>query len=685
MAKLNDNVRYIKGIGEARAASLSKLGISTLRDLITFFPRTYEDRTQTVTIAVLADGQTVCVQGLVSAEPTLNRVRRGMELVKLRVVDDSGSMDITYFNQSYVRQQLKAGQSYVFYGKVSLDGNRRSMVNPLFESADSPGIVTGRLVPIYRLTAGISQRVLISAIRQGLDDCSGVLPDVLPESVSRKQQLCKSAYAYENIHFPSDFGALELARRRLIFEELFVLSCALTRMKSTRSRGSGIVISTPRLEEFYALMPFVATGGQKRAIEDTARDMRSGGAMSRLVQGDVGSGKTLVAAACIWMMFQSGLQSAFMAPTEILAHQHFETLTQLLSPFGIRVVMLTGSMPAKQKREALEAIKSGSADLAVGTHALISDSVEFSRLGLVITDEQHRFGVTQRAALISKAESPHTLVMSATPIPRTLALMIYGDLDVSVIDELPPGRQTVDTFAVGEDMRQRIYRFMEKQVSQGRQVFVVCPSIDENEEQPQDVKSVSEHYVNLRDSVFPNLRVGCIHGKMKAGEKDKIMSAFAQGQVDILVSTTVIEVGMDVPNASLMVVENAERFGLSQLHQLRGRVGRGGHKSYCVLFSATDNEVSRARLSVMEKTNDGFKISEEDLKLRGPGDFFGARQHGLPEMHIADLCTDVRILKEAQQAAQELISSDPELKQPENHPLRARIDELFAQNQGSLN
>lgn len=685
MAELNSDIRYLKGIGQQRANALAKMGITTLRDLICYFPRTYEDRTQTVPIAALQSGIPACVHALVATEPTLSRVRRGMELVKLRIADDSGSIDLTYFNQSYVREQLKKGQTYVFFGKVTVEGSHRTMLNPLFEAEDAPSSLTGRIVPVYRLTSGISQKMLISAIRRGLDECENVLPDALPETVAEKAMLCKVPFAYENIHFPADFGALGLARRRLIFEELFVLSCALSKMKLSRSKKSGVIISTPALERFYSELPFLLTNAQKRAISDCTRDMSSGVAMNRLIQGDVGSGKTIIAAACIWCAHEGGLQSAFMAPTEILANQHFKTFSELLTPLGIKVVKLTGSMTAKQKREALALIKEGEADLVVGTHALISDSVEFSNLALVITDEQHRFGVDQRAALIAKGESPHTLVMSATPIPRTLALIIYGDLDVSVIDELPPGRQKVDTFVVNEEMRERINSFMRKQVADGRQVFVVCPSIDENEEHPQDLKNAKDYSAELQEKVFPDLHIGCIHGKMKPSEKDKIMQAFVDGGIDILVSTTVVEVGVDVPNASLMVVENAERFGLSQLHQLRGRVGRGKHKSYCVLFSDSDSEISKSRLKVMEQTTDGFKISEEDLKLRGPGDFFGSRQHGLPEMHIADLGMDMKVLSDAQTAALELLKADSGLVKPENERLRRRINELFEMSDGILN
>lgn len=685
MAELSDDIRFLKGIGQTRANALAKMGITTLRELICYFPRTYEDRTQTVPISALQSNVPACVHALVATDATLSRVRRGMELVKLRIADDSGSIDLTYFNQSYVREQLKKGKSYVFFGKVTVEGLHKTMLNPLFEAEDAPSSLTGRIVPVYRLTSGISQKMLISAVRRGLDECANVLPDALPDSVSEKAQLCKLPFAYENIHFPANFGALELSRRRLIFEELFVLSCALSKMKHSRLKKSGVIISTPALERFYSELPFLLTNAQKRAISDCARDMSSGTAMNRLIQGDVGSGKTIIAAACIWCAHEGGLQSAFMAPTEILANQHFQTFSALLAPLGIKVVKLTGSMAAKQKREALALIREGEADLVVGTHALISDNVEFSRLALVITDEQHRFGVDQRAALIAKGESPHTLVMSATPIPRTLALIIYGDLDVSVIDELPPGRQKVDTFVVSEEMRERINGFMRKQVADGRQVFVVCPAIDENEERPQDLKNATEHAAELQEKVFPDLHIGCIHGKMKSAEKDKTMQSFVDGSIDILVSTTVVEVGVDVPNASLMVVENAERFGLSQLHQLRGRVGRGKHKSYCVLFSDSDSEISKSRLKVMEQTTDGFKISEEDLKLRGPGDFFGSRQHGLPEMHIADLGMDMKVLSDAQTAAQELLKNDPDLAKLENERLRKRINELFETSDGILN
>jgi len=498
-------------------------------------------------------------------------------------------------------------------------------------------------------------------------------------------QLAQTRFAYENIHFPADFGALELARRRLIFEEFFVLACALGRLRSRREVLPGKRLEAHDTEEFYVSLPFAPTGAQRRAAAEALGDMASGRLMNRLIQGDVGSGKTLVAALCAWNTWKNGRQTAFMAPTEILAEQHLVTFRNFLEPFGVRVARLTGAMTAKEKRETKAALERGDIDLVIGTHALLSEGVNFRDLALVITDEQHRFGVQQRESLSAKGDAPHILVMSATPIPRTLALIIYGDLDVSVIDELPPGRQKVDTFAVGEDMRGRIYAFIRRLISEGRQVFVVCPMIEENEEQPQELKSALEYARELQEKVFPDLRVGCVHGKMKPKEKDAAMAAFVRGETHILVSTTVIEVGVDVPNAALMVVENAERFGLSQLHQLRGRVGRGKHKSYCVLFSNGKNEVSKNRLQVMTKTNDGFKVAEEDLRLRGPGDFFGARQHGLPDMHIADLCMDVTLMQDAQREAQAVLAEDPELEKAENAGLRDHIAALFRERGGMFN
>jgi ATP-dependent DNA helicase RecG len=685
MNKLNDDIRYVKGVGEQRAKALEKLGLHTLGDVLGYFPRSYEDRRQSYTIAEAPLDVPVCVRAMVAATPVASYIRRGMELLKLRAVDETGAVDITFFNQSFLKNQLHAGEIYVFYGRVTETGRRRSMTNPAFEAETAQGIITGRILPLYRLTAGVSQKLLYSAVRQALDACGREVPDILPPAVCQRHHLAQAPFAYENIHFPRDEQALEHARNRLVFEELYVLAGALTQLRDRRQTQAGVVFTAYPLEEFWSCLPFSPTGAQRRAAQEAVEDMASGKPMNRLLQGDVGSGKTLVGAALLWEAAKNGVQSAFMAPTEILADQHYQTLCEMLEPMGLRVIKLTGSMTAAQKRKANELLALGMADVAVGTHALLSAGVTFQNLGLVITDEQHRFGVQQRSALSAKGCHPHVLVMSATPIPRTLALILYGDLDISVLDELPPGRQKVDTFALDEGMRLRIWVFVRKLVGQGRQVFIVCPMVEENDDLPQKLKSAQEYAKTLQNEVFPDLRVGCIHGKMKAKEKDAIMADFAAGAFDILVATTVIEVGVDIPNAALMIVENADRFGLSQLHQLRGRVGRGSHKSYCVLFSDSQTQDAQARLKIMTQTNDGFVIAQEDLRLRGPGDFFGSRQHGLPEMHVADLSADMRVLKIAQQEAQQTIANDPQLEKPENQPLKNRIQQVFQANADTWN
>ena len=683
MPDLHTDIRYIKGVGEQRAKSLARLGIHTLGDLLNYFPRGYEDRTVTRTLAEVLPEQTVCIRAMVATEPRLTHVRRGMDLVKLRIVDETGSADVTYFNQSYVRDQLHAGESYVFYGKVGGSLLRKTMTNPIYEREDRAGITTGRILPVYRLTHGISNKLLITAMECALDECGDMLPELLPGEISERYALPKAGYAYRNVHFPPDYESLALARRRLIFEELFVLSCAMQLLRGRREKAAGFPIPTADMEEFYASLPYAPTAAQRRAISEAAADMASGGCMSRLVQGDVGSGKTLVAAALLWSVWKAGYQGAFMAPTEILAQQHMTTLTTLLEPLGLRVGLLTGSLTAKQKREVKAAAENGAYDVLVGTHALLTEDVAFARLGLTVTDEQHRFGVEQRSALTAKGQRPHVLVMSATPIPRTLALMIYGDLDVSVLDELPPGRQKVDTVSVTEEYRARLNGFIRAQVAEGRQVFVVCPMVEDSETL-EGVKSATEHAEALQKT-FPDLTVGCVHGTMKPKEKDAAMAAFVRGETDILVSTTVVEVGVDVPNASLMIVENAERFGLSQLHQLRGRVGRGVHKSWCVLVAQNPTDEARERLRVLVKTSDGFAVAEQDLKLRGPGDFFGSRQHGLPEMHIAELTGSMDTLKEAQEAAKAVIARDPALADSDLAPLREHIARLFELKENTWN
>lgn len=686
MAELSTDVRYIKGIGEQRAAALNKLGINTLFDLVTYYPRTYDDRSVIKPISDLIIGETVCVIATVATMPTLSRIRNGLQVVKLRAVDEKDTLHITFFNQTYVKNQLHPGESYVFYGRIGGRLGMPEMINPVFESESGSRFRTGKIVPIYRLTAGISQNVLSNAVRQGLTACGDQLPDPLPESVQRKYELAQSRFAYDNVHFPRDYEALELARKRLIFEELFVLSCALDRFRREKSVKEGYSFENTDISELYNNLPFKLTGAQSRAIDEILCDMQKPSPMSRLVQGDVGSGKTAVAAAALFAAFKNGYQSAFMAPTEILAEQHFVTLSSFLEPLGVKCALLTGGMKAAEKRKNLSRIASGEADVVIGTHALISGDVQYSKLGLVVADEQHRFGVQQRAALSEKGTSPHVLVMSATPIPRTLALIIYGDLDVSILDELPPGRQKVDTFAVTETMRPRINAFIKKQVSEGHQVFIVCPAVEEkSEESVDELKNVKAFAKELRENVFPDLKIGLVHGKLNSKSKNEVMSQFAARELDILVATTVIEVGVDVPNATLMVVENADRFGLSQLHQLRGRVGRGKEKAYCVLYNGSGGEKAAERLEAMTKTNDGFKIAEEDLRMRGPGDFFGSRQHGLPEMQIANFATDVTLLKTAQNAAKEVLSEDPELERQENIALRSYVDKLIEKNSGTMN
>ena len=542
---------------------------------------------------------------------------------------------------------------------------------------------TGRIVPIYPLTAGISQLLLSRAIRQGLDSCADILPDCLPDGVRQAHQLCRVNYAYENIHFPESPEALDIARRRLAFEELFFFAIGLKLLRSRRETVSVEPFQPVDMAPFYNALPFTLTDAQRRCVEEAIADMQSGKPMNRLCQGDVGSGKTMVAAACVYFCIKNGRQAALMAPTELLAEQHYRGLAPLLERLNIRCALLTGSTTVKTKRSVTTQLATGEIDFAIGTHALISGGVAYADLGLVVTDEQHRFGVAQRTALAEKGEHPHTLVMSATPIPRTLALILYGDLDVSVIDQLPPGRKPIETYAVTSAYHPRLYAFIRKQVEAGRQVYIVCPMVSENDELPDERKAVTEYAQKLQTEIFPDLKVAFVHGKMKATEKDAVMSAFAAGKTDILVSTTVIEVGVDVPNANLMVVENAERFGLSQLHQLRGRVGRGQHQSYCVLVSDNKNDETRQRLKAMMKTADGFKIAEEDLRLRGPGDFFGLRQHGLPGLRVADLGCDTRLLAEAQSAADGLLAEDPALT---HHPATAeRVRKLFQQSENSLN
>lgn len=681
----------LSGVGPVRSGKLAKLGLERLSDVLWHFPLRYEDRRKVYTVREAPEGQTCCVKAMVAQPPQLSRVRSGIELVKVRCVDDTGVLNLAFFHQSYLRHTFSPGDQYVFYGKVEKQGRGISMVNPLFEK-EGEEKYTGRIVPVYPLTAGIHNALLMSLAQLAVEQLSPTVEEVLPLWVREEYHLCQQEFALQNIHFPQSFEGLEWARRRLIFEELLTLTCGLAMLKGRRQQFDGLRLEPHSPKEFQSLLPFTPTDAQRRAMEDIFRDVTSGQSMNRLVQGDVGSGKTAVAAYGAWVTALSGMQCALMAPTELLAEQHYRTLSTLLGPSGIRVELLTGSVKGAGRKKLLQALASGEVQVLVGTHALFSQGVEYHRLGLVIADEQHRFGVAQRGALAAKGGEipPHVLVMSATPIPRTLALMIYGDMEVSIIDQLPPGRTPVSTYVVGEDKRQRMYGFVRTQVGQGRQVYLVCPAVEENggeDEEGQtslfpamDLKAVTTYAKHLQEQVFPDLKVGFVHGKMKSKDKEAIMSAFAAGEIQVLVSTTVIEVGVDVPNATLMIVENADRFGLSQLHQLRGRVGRGKHESYCVLVTASRSETARQRLRVLAQTTDGFQIAQEDLRLRGPGDFFGQRQHGLPQLKVADFASDLEVLNQARQAAQTLVEGDPDLTQAQHLPLRRRVEHMFRDN-----
>ena len=682
MAKLSDPVTILKGVGPSKAKQLAALNIFTLQDLICHFPRSYEDRTKLVTINQLEVDTPACFKAMVMNTPRVNHIRKGLDIIRVQVADHTGRLTLTFFNQKFATEQLVYGKEFIFYGTLSGDYAGYGMTGPVFEALDSPPVVTRRILPIYPLTAGLSNAVLLRTIRQALAVCDPPA-EILPRQVLYEHGILPAERAYFAIHEPASMEEAELAKKRLIFEEFFVFSAGLALMRAARSAALTDPYQNCDLAQFYRLLPFRLTGAQSRAIGEIASDLHRGIPMNRLVQGDVGSGKTMVAAASAFLAIQNGHQAALMAPTEILAEQHFASLQKLFAPLGISVVLLTGSQTVKQKREIRESIADGSAQLIIGTHALLSDATVFHGLDMVIADEQHRFGVAQRAKLSAKGHQPHVLVMSATPIPRTLALLMYGDLEVSILDELPPGREPVDTFLVGESMRERINAFIRKHAAEGHQCFVVCPAVEETEE--LGIKSAEVWAQTLQQTMFPDLKILLVHGQMKGAEKEAVMAAFARGEAHVLVATTVIEVGVDVPNATLMVIEDADRFGLSQLHQLRGRVGRGKAKSYCILTTRNRNEQTISRLKALCKTTDGFKIAEEDLAMRGPGDFFGSRQSGLPAFRVANLSCDLHTLKQAQQASAHWIDTMGTADTPEAQALRSRIGDLFQRAQGTIN
>ena len=682
MAKLSDPITMLKGVGEVRAKQLAQLNIFTLRDLICHFPRGYEDQTKLVPIEKLEPDVPACFRAMVMNTPRTSHIRKGLDLTKVQVADSTGRLNVTFFNSRFAAQQLEYGREYIFYGAVSGDFIGYSMTNPVFEAPESQPVTTRRILPIYPLTAGLTNAALLRLVQQALAVC-GLPEEILPAEVREKYGILPAERAYFAIHEPNSMAEAELAKKRMIFEEFFVFSAGLALMRAARKEKKTEPYTDFDMAPFYDSLPFTLTGAQSRAVGEILEDFRRGIPMNRLVQGDVGSGKTMVAAAAAYCAARNSAQTALMAPTEILAEQHFASLSALFVPLGVSVALLTGSMTGKQKKDVRERIAAGEVQVVIGTHALLSESTRFEHLGLVITDEQHRFGVGQRSRLSAKGEDPHLLVMSATPIPRTLALILYGDLDVSILDELPPGREPVDTFLVGESYRPRINAFIRKQVAEGHQCFVVCPAVEENEE--LGIKAASVWAETLQQTVFPDLRIALLHGQMKGAEKEAAMASFARGEADVMVATTVIEVGVDVPNATLMVIEDADRFGLSQLHQLRGRVGRGKAKSYCILTTHNRNPETLQRLKALCKTTDGFKIAEEDLRLRGPGDFFGSRQSGLPAFRVADLGCDLAAMKDAQQASADWIDAYGASDTPEAKALRQRIGDLFARSEGTMN
>ena len=662
---LDTSIQYLTGVGPKRAALYQKLDIHTVRDLLYYFPRSYIDLTAPCDIAAMPLFEQCAVRARVVAKSAPQYVRRGMTLVRVKVADDSGSMVITFFNAKYAVEALKYDTEYIFYGRSGGTLTRREMASPSIYPADLPNA----LIPVYPLTQGLSSKMVGANIAQALQLLGEELDDPIPAFIRQEYHLCHLQFALRNIHLPTDRESAEIARRRLIFEELLMLALSLRSVRDDTYTQTSYVCGKADLQPFFDQLPFTLTGAQQRAIDQVRQDLAKNTPMNRLVQGDVGSGKTMVAAAASYIAFQNHYMSALMAPTEILAQQHYHGLSRLLEPLGMRLGLLCGSMTAKEKRDIKERIALGMVDLVIGTHALISKDVDLPNLALVVTDEQHRFGVRQRASLSEKSNHPHTLVMSATPIPRTLALMIYGDLDVSSIDELPPNRQPVKTYVISSKIKERAYNFLKDHLDRGLQGYIVCPLVEAMETTPANLQNAEEYADKLARGSFQNYRVGVLHGKMRAKDREAIMQQFASGEIQLLVSTTVIEVGVDVPNAVIMMVENAERFGLSQLHQLRGRVGRGSVQSYCILISDTQNPDTKQRLQVLHQTNDGFKVAEYDLKARGPGDFLGKRQHGLPQLKIADLSSSMDTMEQVQQAAQQI----------HEHPLSAGEKALLQQ------
>ena len=672
-------VRYLKGVGPKTAERFEKLGIVTLADLLCHYPRRYIDFSRPYSIAEAPPDTECVVKAEVFAKPAGRILPGGRRMERITAGDDVSSLEITWFNNPYATQKLELGQEYYFEGIVTGGMLRRQMVNPQVRTAAQ--ITAAPFEAVYPQTEGLSSTVIAKCIRQLLPHAE-LLPDPLPEEMLKKYRLLSKADAVRAIHCPATEEEAFAARRRLIYEELLVLQLGIGRMKNRGSASTGAPMQRLDPAPFWASLPFSPTGAQRRAVDEILTDLSGSTSMNRLLQGDVGSGKTLVAAAAIWACIRSGYQAALLAPTEILAAQHAENLNRMLAPFGMRVALLTGGMKAAARRTTLAAIRSDEADLVVGTHAILSEGVEFARLGLAVVDEQHRFGVRQRGMLAEKAANPHLLVMSATPIPRTLGLLIYGDLDISILDELPPGRKPVKTRCITGKKRRDLYGFLDREIGAGRQVYIVCPAIEDTPD--GGLNAVKSYYEDIAKALLPDRRVGLMHGKLKPKEKAAVMDDFKAGRLDALVSTTVIEVGVDVLNATVMVIENAERYGLSALHQLRGRVGRGAAESWCFLVSDNTAESVQKRLKFLCSTSDGFAVAQFDLETRGPGDFFGSRQHGLPTLQIADLMNDTRTLHAAQAEAAALLAADPLLEATEHSLLAAQVEQMFTKA-GAMN
>lgn len=671
MLNLQSNIKFIKGVGEKRAEMFYSLGIFDVDSLIHFYPRKYEDWTKTKTVAQTQNGESITIRATMITPVKEHRIRRGMTLYKCRFSDGESVINVTIFNNKYLAQALRIYEDYVLYGKMEKTLTSASMSSPKIEKLDT-GI---RIHPIYSASGKLTSNAIAKVMKTALENLD-TIPETLSRDIREKYNLISLDDALRKIHFPESERDTYSARKRLIFEELLTLQLGLLKLKGNKKKETPLKIKEDYTDEFTALLPYRLTNAQQRAIAQCIKDMQGKYPMNRLLQGDVGSGKTAVGTGIIYTVIRNGYQAALMAPTEILAAQHFESISKTLDGTGIRIALLTGSVQAKEKRAIKSNLMDGKIDLLIGTHAIIQNDVEFHNLGLVITDEQHRFGVKQRASLTNKGLGIHTLVMSATPIPRTLGLILYGDLDISVLDELPPGRQEIRTDVVDSRYHERIYKFIRDAADRGEQAYIICPLVDESEA-GTNIKSAQQLALELSETAFKGYTLGLLHGKMKASEKDKVMKAFSDGDIQILVATTVVEVGVDVPGATIMVIENAERFGLSQLHQLRGRIGRGSKKSYCILVSDNSSETTRNRLMTMKKYSDGFKIADEDLKARGPGDFFGERQHGLPKLKIADMLEDIEILRLAQDCAKDILKEDFNLDLPKNEQLCQSITKMF--------